>query len=426
MSMLRLSFLGFFWIPLVAGATFLPLPSAPPSVVHRRNSPSAPPSVVHPSAPPSVVHEQFEGFGTRNPGNFLELQLSPRTQQPSPRSQALSDALLPAAVLEEIHRKVWEDGGLQQPLPLGAKAPAKVVQINDAATALAAKLYLMSRAQSTIEVSFNFGGGEPFQRVLDLLESKMKSAVLVSALVSNTLFVVIQPADVRRLLKMWDTHCWQRERRGELCLFRLCLTDAMAGGKGGVYEPTNPGEKVYSNRLEENHSKMLIVDSKFAVVGSSGIEPTMISENPNRILADAHMLTTDIHHWKPHQEWEKYWGLSAYKEADALVEGDRIVGLLRQQFWQLFCNWRARMAGYGKDQPLIWLRSYPSPATNANMHRRCEAGAAGEQLLTAMNGPTEPTVPAVRCRNRACLRFLLLSSNARIPERIGVLGGEDT
>ena len=117
------------------------------------------------------------------------------------------------------------------------------------------KKELIRNAESSIELSGNFAGGQPFQEVLALIETRMreKPNLRVHLILSRDL---LENPDIEKLRELAKSPN-----------FSYLITDR-------IYTP------LPTPHSEENHVKMLVVDGKYFVVGGSGIHPKLVREEP--------------------------------------------------------------------------------------------------------------------------------------------------
>lgn len=138
--------------------------------------------------------------------------------------------------------------------PLGTFSRTCIRVSNHCRESFEWKKRLIMSAEASIELSPNFAGGVSFRAILDLIHAQMqkKPTLRVHLLLSPDL---LEPAD------------------------RIAL-QALAKNERFYYLITGRLLHLYpSPCLQENHVKLLIVDGKYFVVGGSGINHRMISED---------------------------------------------------------------------------------------------------------------------------------------------------
>jgi len=257
----------------------------------------------------------------------------------------LNGGILPSSVIKTIKELTSETShkgtNASYTMSLGESAFVSVLSVGaNSRGNFESKLTLIRNAQRSVEVSFNFGGGEPFEEILGMLKNKMRKIpeFQVSLLVSDNLFIM-KNDDFIELIQMASD--FRRQ-------FHVCITTEMSQWNGNVLWPARDKEDnyIFNTHNEELHVKILIVDGKFAQIGSSGVDPTMVSEKERTDFLRSHvqglvagqvgLKEGDIVLGVSRRE--QYYG-SGKERSSPLA----FIALLRRQFFQLFCQWRARM-----------------------------------------------------------------------------------
>ncbi len=199
-----------------------------------------------------------------------------------------------------------------QPLPIKASySKGNVKLVDSVEESFEWKKEMISIAESSIELSPSFAGGKDFREVLDLIEERMRKKPLLQVhliLCKN----LLENADIQKLNQL-------------VCDF----------GDRFVYLISD--QLLYRNplRTEENHTKMLIVDGKYFVMGGSGIHPRMTRE------------TSDSDSSDPHQAFAAHFISKFFRDADIVGEGP-VALTMRRYFYTLFKKWEGRM---GRENP---------------------------------------------------------------------------
>lgn len=167
------------------------------------------------------------------------------------------------------------------------------------------KLDLIKSAEKSIELSPNFGGGEPFQRILKAIQDRMaeKPDLKVHIIVS---FDVLEKAD-KALLKDLKTQFGDR--------FSFLVTSKV----------------MTLGASQENHVKLLLIDEKYFVMGGSNIDPFMTSETP--VPVDPKLPLGGL----------------GFRDMDIIGEGV-VAKTMRQQFFALYHKWELRSDKKAKDR----------------------------------------------------------------------------
>ena len=167
------------------------------------------------------------------------------------------------------------------------------------------KLDLIKSAEKSIELSPNFGGGEPFRRILKAIQDRMAENpdLKVHIIVS---FDVLEKAD-KALLKDLKTQFGDR--------FSVLVTSKV----------------MTLGASQENHVKLLLIDEKYFVIGGSNIDPFMTSEAP-----------VPVHPKLP-------LGGLGFRDMDIIGEG-AVAKTMRQQFFALYHKWELRADKKAKDR----------------------------------------------------------------------------
>lgn len=189
---------------------------------------------------------------------------------------------------------------------LGELVKTDVHVINDTTQSFLFKMELLRCAKQSIDITFNFAGGEHFTQVLDLIEEKMKSIpnFRTHFIISRDL---LEDDQINRMNEM-------KERFGNR--FYFLVTDRHFLTNGFL-------------RTEENHAKALVVDDKYFVVGGSGIHEKMdrevnpTKENKEQTLADSLIDQT-------------------FKDTDIIGCGE-LAKTIRGQIYNLYQIWARRM-----------------------------------------------------------------------------------
>lgn len=189
---------------------------------------------------------------------------------------------------------------------LGTYVYTDLRPFSDSAESFEWKKRLIQSAESSIELSPNFAGGEVFRDVLEIMKERMdkKPQLKIHLLLSKDLLEAKDIAILNEMASKYEN-------------FHFLISDRLY-----VREPFI--------RSEENHVKLLIVDEKYFMIGGTGIHPRMVRE---------------VHH---PDEKEKQETLASkildqgFRDADLAGEG-KIAGTMRLEFFKLFRTWENRM-----------------------------------------------------------------------------------
>ncbi|KPK32826.1 MAG: hypothetical protein AMS24_03065 [Chlamydiae bacterium SM23_39] len=198
---------------------------------------------------------------------------------------------------------------------LGSKSTADVLIVNNAENSFKWKKELLSIAETSIEFSPNFAGGEDFREILDIIKTRMtnSSKLRTHILLSNDL---LEKTDISKLNDLNKTFGNR---------FKYLITNR-------IYH-TSP----YLHS-EENHVKMLVVDGKYFVIGGTGIHPKMDRQD---------VCKTTIKKVNKKNFSSKFFD-QGFRDTDLVGKG-QIALTLRSQFFSLFQKWENRMRYHDKN-----------------------------------------------------------------------------
>lgn len=198
-------------------------------------------------------------------------------------------------------------------IKVGEESLCNLLVSNNVAETLEHKKTLIKSAETSLELSPNFAGGEEFQDILNLIEEQMKKkpALRVHLIVSEDLLTKENITKIQSL----DSGFTNR--------FKSLIT-----------------KRIFCTRpflhTEENHVKMLVVDGKYFAMGGAGVHKKMATEDSN---SNNNISTTFA---------ERFID-KAFRDTDLIGEGE-VAQTMRAQFFALFRKWENRMAGIDRDR----------------------------------------------------------------------------
>lgn len=190
---------------------------------------------------------------------------------------------------------------------LGVESHVNLRVSTHVAEAFEWKKKLIETAEQSIEISPNFVGGASFIEFLKVLERRMKERpnLKVHMIYSKELLEKEDKTYLKRLKKTFPQF--------------KCLPTTMQVHLSSA------------NWTEENHSKLLVVDEKYFVIGGSGINDVQVTEEtpPN---------------YKPKSLANKFIMPKSFKDTDVIGEG-MIAARMRTEFFKLYSIWEQRTKG---------------------------------------------------------------------------------
>lgn len=152
-----------------------------------------------------------------------------------------------------------EENLMNAPRP-GAMHKADVIVSNGVEKSVEMKKQMIRSATKSIEWSFNYAGGAPFQEMMDLIELQMeKNPELTTHLLLSD--ALLSPNDQERL---------EAEKRKFGDRFSFVVASEQLSTKKGVLHS------------EANHMKLLVVDEKYFAIGGSGLNTRLNTEDPEK------------------------------------------------------------------------------------------------------------------------------------------------
>lgn len=238
---------------------------------------------------------------------------------------AVVAAIITAAsiALIELFRQIWgaayEDKKMNSVLPgqvlksipdngpeLGKESLVDLRLSTNVADAFAWKKKLIETAEQSIEISPNFVGGAAFIEFLKIIERRMKDRPNL------------------KVHMIYSTE--QLEKDNEIYLKKL--VDTYPNFK---CLPTSLQVHLSSAHwTEENHSKLLIVDEKYFVVGGSAIADQQVTE----VVQPDYKPTSLVNKLMP----------GSFRDSDVVGEGI-IASRMRTEFFKLYSVWEQRSKG---------------------------------------------------------------------------------
>ena len=184
---------------------------------------------------------------------------------------------------------------------VGKYYEARICVAKTADEGFAWKQEIIRSAETSIELSANYGGGKEFQMILTLIEERLaaKGELKVHILLNPEM---LEKEDKQRLEELQKTY---RDR------FMYLIHSPRVHFKGGIH-------------TEENHVKMLVVDEKYFVTGGTSIHPKL-SRETNTDSADVKALQAPMSHTLH----------PLYRDNDITGESEPIAQVMRNQFYKL-------------------------------------------------------------------------------------------
>lgn len=170
------------------------------------------------------------------------------------------------------------------------------------------KKQLIQSAEKSIELSPNFASGECFREVLKLIQiqMKLKPELKVHLICSGDL---LEKEDLKLISKLAKNPRFKH----------LITKKEVCSSFKGIHS-------------EENHVKLLIVDEKYFVTGSSGIVPKMVrEESPPPLFKEKFNIKDQLL-------------APGFRELDIVGEGV-LATRMRVEFFKLFSIWKQRTEG---------------------------------------------------------------------------------
>lgn len=164
------------------------------------------------------------------------------------------------------------------------------------------KQELIRSAETSIELSVNYGGGGEFQTVLSLIEERLSAKGALRA------HLLLNP----EMLEKEDTQRLEALHKKYQDRFTFLIHSPRIHFKGGIH-------------TEENHVKMLVVDEKYFVTGGTSIHPKL-SRETNTNSDDVKALRAPMSHTLA----------TLYRDNDIAGESEPIAKVMRSQFYKLF------------------------------------------------------------------------------------------
>lgn len=191
---------------------------------------------------------------------------------------------------------------------LGQYSKADVRILNHVTESFEWKKQLIQSAESSIELSANFAGGENFREILRLIDQRMeeKPNLRVHLILSRDLIESLDVQILEELSKKFNNR------------FVFLITDRIFCTAPFIH-------------TEENHVKLLVVDGKYFITGGTGIHQKMTREE-YRADPDSDKKDTFASNFIDR----------AFRDTDLLGQGP-VACTMRQQFFSLFTKWEKRM-----------------------------------------------------------------------------------
>jgi len=232
----------------------------------------------------------------------------------------LFHSLFPSNIYNELPVSILEKNRSDGP-PVGSYSPCNLIVLNSAEEVFQKKLELIDIAEESIECSFNFAGGAPFDKWLERLEKRFNTRpqLTVHLIISSDLLTP-KNRDKLEQLKRQHPH------------FHYLITDRKLGLKGGM-------------RMEENHVKAIVVDEKYFVSGGTGVAEPFIREDLDPSYA-------------PNTFGDKVM-FRGYRDTDLMGEG-KLAKTLRSQFFNLYQIWLVRSGKKASRNEGIYFSVKPS------------------------------------------------------------------
>lgn len=271
--------------------------------------------------------------------------------------------------IEKQNRSTIEDSS-----QLGAYSKANLKLVDQSSEIFEWKKKLIQSATSSIEISVNYGGGEALNEILGLIDKQMEQHpdLKTHIIVSEDLLT----KENKKILKLLAEKYQAR--------FNYLITDRIIRTEPYLLS-------------EENHVKLLIIDGKYFMMGSSGIEKQMVREEApskeNHQGTFVSKLLTD-----------------AFKETDIVGSGVSIAETMRQQFFDLYSIWEYRMSEKKEDRFFA-----------CNSQGICSSFEEDEQMIKDCSIKFIVSSPAHRHKNPISKEIAQLIRNVKTDIRIGNL-----
>lgn len=198
-------------------------------------------------------------------------------------------------------------------IKIGQESLCDLIVSNNVSETLEYKKSLINAAEKSIEFSPNFAGGEEFQKVLDLIEARMriKPELKAHIIMSDDLLTEDNISKLKSLEQEFG------ERFKSLITKRIFCTRPFL-------------------HTEENHVKMLIVDGKYFTVGGAGVHKKMATDDAECNNSSSKTLA------------EQFID-RAFRDTDLIGTGE-VAETMRAQFFALFRKWERRMNNIDQDR----------------------------------------------------------------------------
>lgn len=165
------------------------------------------------------------------------------------------------------------------------------------------KLDLMRSAKQTIEISFNFAGGDALRTVLGILEERAAAGVTIHLILSPDFLENDHRESLKKLYETYED-------------FYYLVTDRLYTTKNGFHS-------------EENHTKFMIVDRERFIMGSSGCSDAM-THNPGDDVAQGTRFVDSLVD-------------PVFQELDLYGEGEEVAQQMQDQYFLLYNLWSKKM-----------------------------------------------------------------------------------
>lgn len=188
-----------------------------------------------------------------------------------------------------------------QEVGVGAYTQVDMRVLDDASSAAQWKKELILSAESSIEISCGFGGGETFQEMLQCIQDRLgkKEKLQVHLTVCDTLLV-------------------DRDK--------VMLKDIKATFPHRFHSLITTPARFLGNdpHIKENHVKLLVIDEKYFQLGGTNMNSRMNREDFVAELEDA-QITSAMEALDP-----------CTRDLDIAARGDKLAKCMRRQFYNLF------------------------------------------------------------------------------------------